>query len=91
MEAYTFNGSLKFIPTLFKIIESSINNSSRYNLNGRIAVAPAPFEWSTFMLCIAGTSLLSGAAKCRKSIPRSPVRCSNVRTKHRVLVCGRLT
>ncbi|KAK9718427.1 UbiA prenyltransferase family [Popillia japonica] len=55
------------------------------------AVAPAPFEWSTFLLCMAGTSLLSGAANAVNQFHEVPFDAQMSRTKHRVLVCGRLT
>ncbi|CAH0555905.1 unnamed protein product [Brassicogethes aeneus] len=55
------------------------------------AVAPAPFEWSTFALCIAGTGLLSGAANAVNQFHEVPFDAQMSRTKHRVIVCGRLT
>uniref|UniRef100_V5H0W7 Protoheme IX farnesyltransferase, mitochondrial n=1 Tax=Anoplophora glabripennis TaxID=217634 RepID=V5H0W7_ANOGL len=55
------------------------------------AVAPAPFEWSTFTLCILGTSLLSSAANSINQFHEVPFDAQMSRTKHRVLVCGRLT
>lgn len=55
------------------------------------AVAPAPFEWTTFALSIAGTGLLSGAANAINQFHEVPFDAQMSRTKHRVLVCGRLT
>lgn len=55
------------------------------------AMAPAPFEWSSFMLCIAGTGLLSGAANAVNQFHEVPFDAQMSRTKHRVIVCGRLT
>lgn len=55
------------------------------------AVAPAPFEWTTFALSIAGTGLLSGAANAVNQFHEVPFDAQMSRTKHRVLVCGRLT
>ncbi|KAJ8935651.1 hypothetical protein NQ318_004492 [Aromia moschata] len=55
------------------------------------AVAPAPFDWSTFTLCIIGTGLLSGAANTINQFHEVPFDAQMSRTKHRILVCGRLT
>ncbi|CAH1957614.1 unnamed protein product [Acanthoscelides obtectus] len=55
------------------------------------AVAPAPFEWSTFTLCALGTGLLSGAANSVNQFHEVPFDSQMSRTKNRVLVCGRLT
>ncbi|ERL92400.1 hypothetical protein D910_09714 [Dendroctonus ponderosae] len=55
------------------------------------AVAPAPFEWTAFALSIAGTGLLSGAANAINQFHEVPFDAQMSRTKHRVLVCGRLT
>lgn len=55
------------------------------------AVAPAPFEWTTFALSIIGTGLLSGAANAVNQFHEVPFDAQMSRTKHRVLVCGRLT
>ncbi|XP_015839295.1 protoheme IX farnesyltransferase, mitochondrial [Tribolium castaneum] len=55
------------------------------------AVAPAPFEWGPFALCIAGTGLLSAAANAVNQFHEVPFDAQMNRTKHRVLVCGRLT
>lgn len=55
------------------------------------AVAPAPFEWSTFGLCVVGTGLLSSAANAINQFHEVPFDAQMSRTKHRVLVCGRLT
>lgn len=55
------------------------------------AVAPAPFEWTTFAMCIAGTGLLSCAANAVNQFHEVPFDAQMSRTKHRVLVCGRLT
>lgn len=55
------------------------------------AMAPAPFDYQTFLWCIAGTSLLSGAANAVNQFHEVPFDAQMNRTKHRVLVCGRLT
>ncbi|XP_066248073.1 protoheme IX farnesyltransferase, mitochondrial isoform X1 [Euwallacea similis] len=55
------------------------------------AVAPAPFEWMTFVLSITGTGLLSGAANAINQFHEVPFDAQMNRTKQRVLVCGRLT
>lgn len=55
------------------------------------AVAPAPFEWTTFALSIAGTGLLSGAANAINQFHEVPFDAQMNRTKNRVIVCGRLT
>ncbi|CAH1375138.1 unnamed protein product [Tenebrio molitor] len=55
------------------------------------AVAPAPFVWDTFALCVAGTGLLSAAANAVNQFHEVPFDAQMSRTKHRVLVCGRLT
>nr|XP_023027786.1 protoheme IX farnesyltransferase, mitochondrial-like [Leptinotarsa decemlineata] len=55
------------------------------------AVAPAPFEWTTFAMCSLGTGLLSGAANSINQFHEVPFDSQMSRTKNRVLVCGRLT
>lgn len=55
------------------------------------AVAPAPFEWHTFGLCLIGTGLLSCAANAVNQFHEVPFDAQMSRTKHRVLICGRLT
>ncbi|KAG5892246.1 hypothetical protein JTB14_014616 [Gonioctena quinquepunctata] len=55
------------------------------------AVAPAPFDWTTFVLCSVGTGLLSGAANSINQFHEVPFDSQMSRTKNRVLVCGRLT
>ncbi|KAJ8920347.1 hypothetical protein NQ315_012009 [Exocentrus adspersus] len=55
------------------------------------AVAPAPFEWSTFAMCVLGTGLLSSAANAVNQFHEVPFDAQMSRTKHRVLVCGRVT
>lgn len=55
------------------------------------AVAPAPFDWSTFAMCIAGTGLLSGAANAVNQFHEVPFDAQMNRTKQRVIVCGKLT
>ncbi|GJQ87340.1 hypothetical protein Trydic_g17387 [Trypoxylus dichotomus] len=54
-------------------------------------VAPAPFDWITFVLSITGTGLLSAAANSVNQYHEVPFDAQMSRTKHRVLVCGRLT
>lgn len=55
------------------------------------AMAPVPFEWTTFALSIAGTGLLSGAANAVNQFHEVPFDAQMSRTKNRVIVCGRLT
>lgn len=55
------------------------------------AVAPAPFEWSTFLMCAVGTGLLSAAANSVNQFYEVPFDAQMSRTKNRVIVCGRLT
>lgn len=55
------------------------------------AMAPAPFSWATFGLCLTGTGLLSCAANSVNQFHEVPFDAQMSRTKHRVLVCGRLT
>ncbi|XP_044753727.1 protoheme IX farnesyltransferase, mitochondrial [Coccinella septempunctata] len=55
------------------------------------AVAPAPFDWSTFGLCIAGTGLLSSAANAVNQFHETPFDAQMSRTKNRVIVSGKIT
>lgn len=55
------------------------------------AVAPAPFEFTTFLLCAVGTGLLSSAANSINQFHEVPFDAQMSRTKNRVLVCGQLT
>jgi heme o synthase len=55
------------------------------------AMAPAPFELSTFLLCSAGTGLLSSAANSINQFFETPFDAQMSRTKNRVLVKGYLT
>lgn len=55
------------------------------------AVAPAPFELSTFLLCSVGTGLLSAAANAVNQYHEVPFDAQMSRTKNRVLVKGILT
>ncbi|KAL3267903.1 hypothetical protein HHI36_007042 [Cryptolaemus montrouzieri] len=55
------------------------------------AVAPAPFEWGGFGLCILGTGLLSSAANAVNQFHETPFDAQMSRTKHRVIVCGKIT
>lgn len=55
------------------------------------AVAPAPFHWADFGLCILGTGLLSSAANAFNQFHETPFDAQMARTKQRVLVCGRIT
>ncbi|CAG9860098.1 unnamed protein product [Phyllotreta striolata] len=55
------------------------------------AVAPAPFELTTFILCSVGTGLLSASANSVNQFHEVPFDAQMSRTKSRVLVCGRLT
>lgn len=55
------------------------------------AVAPAPFDWSTFILCTAGTGLLSSAANAVNQFHETPFDAQMSRTKNRVIVSGKIT
>ncbi|XP_050314499.1 protoheme IX farnesyltransferase, mitochondrial [Anthonomus grandis grandis] len=55
------------------------------------AMAPAPFEWTTFALCTVGTGLLSSAANAVNQYHEVPFDAQMARTKQRVIVCGKLT
>jgi len=55
------------------------------------AMAPAPFDLITFMLCSAGTGLVSGAANSINQYHEVPFDAQMSRTKNRVLVRGVLT
>ncbi|XP_065173723.1 protoheme IX farnesyltransferase, mitochondrial-like [Atheta coriaria] len=55
------------------------------------AVAPAPFEWTTFLLCSVGTGLTSCAANAVNQFHEVPFDAQMSRTKSRVVVCGKLT
>lgn len=55
------------------------------------AMAPAPFETSTFILCALGTGLCSAAANSINQYHEVPFDAQMSRTKNRVLVKGRLT
>lgn len=52
------------------------------------AMAPAPFELSTFLLCSLGTGLVSGAANSINQFFEVPFDSQMSRTKNRVLVRG---
>ncbi|KAB0794989.1 hypothetical protein PPYR_11828 [Photinus pyralis] len=54
-------------------------------------MAPSPFDWTTFTLCVAGTGLMSCAANTVNQFHEVPFDSQMSRTKHRILVCGRLT
>lgn len=55
------------------------------------AMAPAPFELSTFLLCSLGTGLCSAAANSINQYHEVPYDAQMSRTKNRVLVRGLLT
>lgn len=55
------------------------------------AMAPATFEWSTFVLCTVGTGLCSAAANAINQYHEVPFDAQMSRTKNRVLVKGRLS
>lgn len=52
------------------------------------AVAPAPFELTTFLLCSVGTGLVSGAANSINQFSEVPFDAQMSRTKNRVIVKG---
>jgi len=55
------------------------------------AMAPAPFDLITFLLCSIGTGLVSGAANSINQYHEVPFDAQMSRTKNRVLVRGILT
>ncbi|XP_065088935.1 protoheme IX farnesyltransferase, mitochondrial [Ochlerotatus camptorhynchus] len=55
------------------------------------AMAPAPFELSTFLLCSVGTTLVSGAANSINQVIETSFDAQMPRTKNRVLVKGHLS
>ncbi|XP_055379261.1 protoheme IX farnesyltransferase, mitochondrial [Condylostylus longicornis] len=55
------------------------------------AMAPAPFDWGTFLMCSIGTGLTSGAANAINQYHEVPFDSQMSRTKNRVLVTGQLT
>lgn len=55
------------------------------------AMAPAPFELTTFVLCTLGTALCSAAANAINQYHEVPFDAQMSRTKNRVLVRGLLT
>ncbi|XP_055680444.1 protoheme IX farnesyltransferase, mitochondrial isoform X2 [Lutzomyia longipalpis] len=55
------------------------------------AMAPAPFDLTTFALCSLGTGLLSGAANSINQFFEVPFDAQMSRTRNRVLVKGMLT
>lgn len=55
------------------------------------AMAPAPFELSTFMFCALGTTLVSGAANSINQVIETSFDAQMARTRNRVLVKGYLT
>lgn len=54
------------------------------------ALAPAPFELTTFALCALGTGLVSSAANSVNQFHEVPFDAQMSRTKNRVLVKGLL-
>lgn len=55
------------------------------------AMAPAPFELSTFLLCSLGTTLVSGAANSINQVIETSFDAQMPRTRNRVLVKGHLS
>lgn len=55
------------------------------------AMAPAPFDLTTFVLCSAGTGMLSAAANSVNQYHEVPFDAQMSRTKNRVLVRSVLT
>lgn len=55
------------------------------------AMAPAPFDLTTFVLCSAGTGLVSAAANSINQYHEVPFDAQMSRTKNRVLVRSILT
>lgn len=58
---------------------------------GGYAMAPAPFDFSTFLYCTVGTGLCSAAANSINQYHEVPFDAQMARTKNRVLVRGQLT
>lgn len=55
------------------------------------AMAPAPFDLSTFLLCSVGTTLVSGAANSINQVIETSFDAQMPRTRNRVLVKGHLS
>uniref|UniRef100_A0A1Q3FGH6 Protoheme IX farnesyltransferase, mitochondrial n=1 Tax=Culex tarsalis TaxID=7177 RepID=A0A1Q3FGH6_CULTA len=55
------------------------------------AMAPAPFELGTFLLCSIGTTLVSGAANSINQVIETSFDAQMARTRNRVLVQGHLS
>lgn len=55
------------------------------------ALAPAPFDFHTFVMCSLGTGLVSGTANTINQFFEVPFDAQMKRTKDRVLVRGHLT
>ena len=58
---------------------------------GGYAVAPAPFDLTSFLLCSTGTGLVSAAANAINQYHEVPFDSQMSRTKSRVLVTGKVT
>lgn len=55
------------------------------------ALAPAPFDFYTFIMCSLGTGLVSATANTINQFFEVPFDAQMSRTKNRVLVRGHLT
>lgn len=55
------------------------------------ALAPAPFQWGSFIICSVGTGLVSSAANAINQYHEVPFDAQMSRTKNRVLVRGVLS
>lgn len=55
------------------------------------AMAPGSFELGTFLLCSAGTTLVSGAANSINQVIETSFDAQMPRTRNRVLVKGHLS
>ncbi|XP_037960245.1 protoheme IX farnesyltransferase, mitochondrial isoform X2 [Teleopsis dalmanni] len=58
---------------------------------GGYAMAPMPFDITSFLLCTLGTGLLSAGANSINQYHEVPFDAQMARTKHRVLVTGKVT
>lgn len=58
---------------------------------GGYAMAPAPFDLTTFAMCALGTGLVSAAANAINQYHEVPFDSQMSRTKNRVLVTGQIT
>lgn len=85
--------------TELKHMASYLKKLSKFRLTSLVvitamsgyAMAPAPFEFCTFLSCTVGTCLVSAAANAINQYHEVPFDSQMNRTKNRVLVTGQLT